>query len=161
MLKLLIGFGFIYVMNSLRIRPTSFDSPSSFLTPMHSNGPLFRWYLHAKVCWMEYSLEGIEPPSRNDCIVWVLHINNVEDNLLCPCVVNVAEGDQHCYLAKCHNLFSSKTTKRVCCIMYLVIWLLHLPKSLCKDDICCTACVYQDIVNQKSLDNTRYDIASL
>src|SRR5688572_5851111 len=103
-LILLISIGFIYVMNSLRIRPTSFGSPSSFLTPMHNNGPLFRWYLHAKVCWVEDSFEGIEHPSSNDCIVWILHFNNIKDNLLCPCVVNVAEGDWHCYLAKCHYL---------------------------------------------------------
>jgi hypothetical protein len=106
---------------------------------------------------VKYSFEGIERPSTNDCIVWILHINNIKDNLLCPCVVNLAEGDRHCYLAKCHNLFSSETTKRVCCIIYLVIWLLHLPESLCKDDIRCTTCVGQDIVDQKSLNNTRYD----
>jgi hypothetical protein len=41
--------------------------------------------------------------------------------------------------------------------MYLVILLLHLHESLCKDDIRCTACVYQDIVDQKSLDDIRYD----
>jgi hypothetical protein len=40
--------------------------------------------------------------------------------------------------------------------MYLILWLLHLPESLCKDDIRCTACVHWDIVNQKFLDNTRY-----
>jgi hypothetical protein len=106
---------------------------------------------------VEYNFEGIERPSTNDCIVWILHINNIKYNMLCPCVVNVAEGDWHCYPAKCHNLFSSETTERVCCIMYLVIWLLHLPESLCKDDIRCTACVHHDIVNQKFLDNTRYD----
>src|SRR5688572_12010713 len=45
----------------------------------------------------------------------------------------------------------------MCCIMYLVIWLFDLHESLCKDDIGGTACVYQSIVDQKSLDNTRYD----
>jgi hypothetical protein len=86
-------------MDGLRIRPTSFGSPSSFLTPMYSNGPLLRRYLNAKICWVEYCFEGIERPSTNDCILWILHINNVEDNLLCPCVVNVAERDRHGYLA--------------------------------------------------------------
>jgi hypothetical protein len=142
MLILLISFDFIYIMNSLRICPTSFGSSGSFLTPMYNNGPLFRRYLHTKVCWVEYCFEGIERPSTNDCIVWILHINNIKDNLLCPCVVNVAKGDWHCYFTKCHDLSSSETTKRVCCIMYLVIWLLHLPKSLRKDYIRCTACVH-------------------
>jgi hypothetical protein len=32
-----------------------------------------------------------------------------------------------------------------------------LLESLCKNDIRCTACVHQDIVDQKSLDDTRYD----
>jgi hypothetical protein len=41
--------------------------------------------------------------------------------------------------------------------MYLVILLLHLLENLCKDDICCTTCVYKDIVNQKPLDDTRYN----
>jgi hypothetical protein len=107
---------------------------------------------------MKYCFEGIKRAPTNDCIVWILHINNVKDNLFCSCVVNIAEGDRHCYLAKCHKLSSSEATKRVCCIMYLVIWLLHLPESLCKDDICCTACVHQDIMDQKSLDDTRYDL---
>ena len=106
---------------------------------------------------MEYCFEGIEHPSTNDCIVWILHINNVEDNLFCPCVVNVVEGDRHGYLVERHNLSSSETTKGVCCIMYLVIWLLHLHESLCENDIRCTACVHQDIVDQKSLDDIRYD----
>jgi hypothetical protein len=143
-------------MNSLRIRPTPFSSPGSFLTPVYSDGPLFRRYLHAKICWMKYCFEGIEHPSTNDCIVWILHINNVKYNMLCSCVMNIAEGNCHCHLAKCHNLSSSEATKRVCCTMYLVLWLLHLPESLCKDDICCTACVYYDIVDEKPLDNTRY-----
>jgi hypothetical protein len=77
--------------------------------------------------------------------------------LLCPCVVNIAEGNQHCYLAKCHYLPSSEATEGMCCIMYLIILLLHLPEGFCKDDICCTACVYKDIVIQKPFDNTRYD----
>jgi hypothetical protein len=42
-------------------------------------------------------------------------------------------------------------------IMYLVIMLLHLPEGFCEDDICCTACVYKDIVNPKPFDNIRYD----
>jgi predicted nucleic acid-binding Zn ribbon protein len=41
--------------------------------------------------------------------------------------------------------------------MYLVFWFLHLSESLCKDDVCCAACVNQNIVNQKSLDDTRYN----
>jgi hypothetical protein len=41
--------------------------------------------------------------------------------------------------------------------MYLVIRLLHLSESLHENDIRYTACVYQDIVNQKSLDDTRYN----
>ena len=106
---------------------------------------------------MKYCFEGIKCPSTNDCIVWILHINNIKENLLCPCVVNVAEGDRHCYLAKCHNLSSSKATERVCCIMYLVIQLLHLFESLRENDIRCTAYVYQDIMDQKSLDDTRYN----
>jgi predicted nucleic acid-binding Zn ribbon protein len=41
--------------------------------------------------------------------------------------------------------------------MDLVLWFLHLPKSLCKYNVRCTACVNQNIVNQKSLDDTRYN----
>jgi hypothetical protein len=41
--------------------------------------------------------------------------------------------------------------------MYLVVRLLHLSESLRKNDIRCTVCVHQDIVDQKSLDDTRYD----
>ena len=91
---------------------------------------------------MEYCFEGIQCSSTNDCIVGILHIDNVKDNLFYPCVVNIAEGNQHCYLAKCHYLPSSEATEGMCCIMYLVILLLHLPEGFCKDDVCCTACVY-------------------
>jgi predicted nucleic acid-binding Zn ribbon protein len=41
--------------------------------------------------------------------------------------------------------------------MYLVFWFLHLSESLCKDDVRCTACVNQNIVDQKSLDDARYN----
>jgi predicted nucleic acid-binding Zn ribbon protein len=41
--------------------------------------------------------------------------------------------------------------------VYLIFWLLHLPESLCKDDVRCAACVNQNIVDQKSLDDTRYN----
>jgi hypothetical protein len=34
---------------------------------------------------------------------------------------------------------------------------LHLSESLCKDYVRCTACVNQNIVDQKSLDDTRYN----
>jgi hypothetical protein len=84
-------------------------------------------------------------------------MNNVKYNLLCSSVVNITEGDWYCYLSKCHYLPSSETTQGVCCIMYLVILLLHLPEGFCEDDICCTTCVYEDIMNQKPFDNTRYD----
>jgi hypothetical protein len=50
-----------------KIRTTSFGSPGSFLALMYNNGPLFRRYLHSKICWMEYCFEGIERPSTNDC----------------------------------------------------------------------------------------------
>jgi hypothetical protein len=41
--------------------------------------------------------------------------------------------------------------------MYLVFWLLHLSKSLCKNDVRFTAYVNQNIMDQKSLDYTRYN----
>ena len=34
---------------------------------------------------------------------------------------------------------------------------LHLSESLCKYDVCCTACVNQNIMDHKSLDDTRYN----
>jgi hypothetical protein len=71
--------------------------------------------------------------------------------------VNITEGDQHSYLVECHYLPSLEATKGVCCVMYIVILLLHLPESFCKDDVCCTACVYKDIVNQEPPDDTRYN----
>jgi hypothetical protein len=45
----------------------------------------------------------------------------------------------------------------MCSIMDLVLWLLHLFESLSKYDICCTACIKQNIVDQKSLNDTRYN----
>jgi hypothetical protein len=41
--------------------------------------------------------------------------------------------------------------------MNLVLWFLHLSKSFCKYDVGCTACVNENIVDQKSLDDTRYN----
>jgi hypothetical protein len=41
--------------------------------------------------------------------------------------------------------------------MYLVILLMQLPKSFYKDGICCTAYVHKDVVNQKHLDDTKYN----
>jgi hypothetical protein len=74
-----------------------------------------------------------------------------------PCIVDEAEGHWHHDFAECYNLPSSKATKRVCSIMNLVFWLLHLFEGLSKYDIRCTACINQNIMDQKSLDDTRYD----
>jgi hypothetical protein len=142
MLELLMSFGFIYIMDGFRIRLVPFGSPSSLLASMYSDRPLVRRYLHAKICWVEYCFEGVQRPSTNNCTIGVLHISNVENNMLCPCIENIAKGDRHSYLAKCHNLSSSKASEGVRCIMYLVIRLLHLPESLRKDDVCRTTCVH-------------------
>jgi hypothetical protein len=128
--------------NGFQICPIPFCSPGSLLASMYNDRPLVRRYLRAKICWVEYCFEGVQRPSTNDCIVGILHIDSVEDNLFCPCIVNIAEGDRHSYLTECHILSSSKAAEGVCCIMYLVILLLHLPKSLRKDDVCHIACVY-------------------
>jgi hypothetical protein len=129
-------------MDGLRIYLVPFGFPCSLLASMYRDRPLVRRYLHAKICWVEYCFEGVQHPSTNDCIVGILHIDNVEDNLFRPCIVNIVEGDRHSYLAEHHNLSSSEATKGVCCIMYLLIVLLHLLESLRKDDVCRTACVY-------------------
>jgi hypothetical protein len=42
-------------------------------------------------------------------------------------------------------------------IMDLVLWFLHLLEGLYKYNVCCTTYVNQNIVNQKTLDDTRYD----
>jgi hypothetical protein len=106
---------------------------------------------------MKYCFESIKCPTTNDCIVGVFHINNVKHNLFNPCMVDEAEGHWHRDFAECCNLPSSEATKRVCSIMNLVFWLLHLSEGLRKYDIRCTACINQNIVDQKSLDDTRYD----
>jgi hypothetical protein len=41
--------------------------------------------------------------------------------------------------------------------MNLILWFLHLSEGLSKYDIHCTACINQNIMDQKSLDDTRYD----
>ena len=93
----------------------------------------------------------------NDCIVGVFHVNNIKHNLFSSCVVAKSEGHWHCDLAKCYDLSSSEATKRVCSIMNLVFWLLHLSEGLSKYDIHCTAYIIQNIMDQKSLDDTRYN----
>jgi hypothetical protein len=106
---------------------------------------------------MKYRFESIKCPSTNDCIIGVLHVNNVKEKLFNPCVMDEAEGHWHCDFAECYNLPSSEATKRVCRIMNLILWFLHLSESLSKYDIRCTACINQNIMDQKSLDDTRYD----
>jgi hypothetical protein len=106
---------------------------------------------------MKYCFESIKCSSTDDCIVRVFHVDNVKNNLFSSCVVNITEGNLHCDFAKCHNLPSFESTKRVCSIMNLVLWFLHLPESLCKYNVSHTAYINQNIVNQKSLDDTRYD----
>ena len=106
---------------------------------------------------MKYCFESVECPTTNDCIVGVFHVNNIKHNLFSPCVVDKPEGHWHCDFAKCYNLPSSEATKRVCSIMNLVLWLLHLSEGLSKYNVSCTACINQNIVDQKSLDDTRYD----
>jgi hypothetical protein len=45
----------------------------------------------------------------------------------------------------------------MCSIMNLILWLLHLSEGLSKYDIRCAACINQNFMDQKSLDDTRYD----
>jgi hypothetical protein len=91
---------------------------------------------------MKYRFENIQCSSSNDCIVRIIHVYNVKYNLLSYGVVHVSEGNWHCYLSKCHYLLSFEATQGVCCIMYLVVLLLHLSESFCKDGICCTARIH-------------------
>jgi hypothetical protein len=106
---------------------------------------------------MKYCFESIKCPSTNDCIIGVLHVNNVKDNMFSPCVMNKAEGHWHCDFAECYNLASFDATKRVWSIMNLILWFLHLFEGLSKYDIRYAACINQNIMDQKSLDDTRYD----
>jgi hypothetical protein len=55
-------------------------------------------------------LESIESPTTNNCIIGVLHVNNVKYDLFSPCVMNEAEGCWHCDFAECYNLPSSEAT---------------------------------------------------
>jgi hypothetical protein len=41
--------------------------------------------------------------------------------------------------------------------MNFIFWLLHLSEGLSKYDIRCTAYINQNIMDQKSLNDTRYD----
>jgi hypothetical protein len=41
--------------------------------------------------------------------------------------------------------------------MNLVFWFLHLSEGFCKYNVRCTACVNQNILDQKPLDDIRYD----
>jgi hypothetical protein len=90
----------------------------------------------------------------NDCIVGILHVDNIKHNLLSSCIVDKSEGHWHRDLAERYNLSSFEAVKRVCSIMNLILWLLHLSEGLSKYNVCCTACVDQNIVNQKSFDDT-------
>jgi hypothetical protein len=106
---------------------------------------------------MKYRFESIKCPLTNDCIIGVLHVNNVKDNLFSPCVMNKVEGHWHCDFVECYNLPSSEATKRVCSIMNLILWFLHLSEGFREYDIRCTAYINQNIMDQKSLDDIRYD----
>ena len=104
---------------------------------------------------MKDCFKSIECPTTNDCIVGVLHVDNIKHNLLSPCIVDKSEGHWHRDLAERYNLPSSEATKSVCSIMNLILWLLHLSEGLSKYNIRCTACINQNIVDQKSFDDTR------
>jgi hypothetical protein len=110
---------------------------------------------------MKYCLESIKCPSTNDCITGVLLVNNVKDNMFSPCVMDEAESHWHHDFAECYNLPSFEATKRVCSIMNLIFWFFHLSEGLSKYDIRCTAYINQNIMDQKSLDDTRYDHSSI
>jgi hypothetical protein len=112
-------------------------------------------YLHAKIRWMKNCFKSIESTTTNDCVVRVLHVNNIKHNLFSPCVVDKSEGYWHRDFAKCYNLPSSEATKGICGVMDFIFGLLHLSEGLSKYNVRCTACVNQNIVDQKSFDNTR------
>jgi hypothetical protein len=151
---LLVSFGFIYIVDGPRICPIPFDPSSSLLASVHSNRTLIRWYLHKKICWMKYCCESIQCPSSNDCIVRITYVYNVKYILLCSGVMDIAEGDWHCYFSKCHYLFSSEATQGCVASFIFVILFLHLSKGFCEDNLYYTTHVYEDIMNQEPLDNT-------
>jgi hypothetical protein len=101
---------------------------------------------------MKYCFESIQCPSSNDHIIRIIHVYDFKYNLLCSGVVDITEGDWHCYFFMCHYLLSSEATQGVCCIMYFFILLLHLSEGFCEDNVCCTTRVYEDIVNQEPFD---------
>jgi hypothetical protein len=35
----------------------------------------------------------IESSPSNDCIVWEIHVNNLKHDLLCSCIVEIADGN--------------------------------------------------------------------
>jgi hypothetical protein len=45
----------------------------------------------------------------------------------------------------------------MCSIMNLILWFLHLSECLSKYDIHCATYINQNIMDQKSVDDTRYD----
>jgi hypothetical protein len=100
---------------------------------------------------MKYCFESIECSTTNYCIVGVFHINDEKHNLFSPCIMDEAEGHWHRDFAERCNLSSSESTKRVCSLMNLILWLLHLSEGLSKYDVSCTACINQNIMDQKSL----------
>jgi hypothetical protein len=106
---------------------------------------------------MKYCFESIQCSLSNDCIVRIIHVYNVKYILLSSGVVHVVKGDCHCYFSKCHYLLSSEATQGVCCIVYLVVLLLHLSEGFCKDDVCCIAHIHEDTVDQEPFNDTRYD----
>src|SRR5688572_25293730 len=122
---------------------------------MNSNRPLIRRYLHAKICWVKNCFKSIECPTTNDCVVRVFHVNNIKHNLYSPCIVDKSESHWHRDLAECYNLPPSEAIKGMCSIIDLIFGLLHLSEGLSKYNIRCTACVNQNIMDQKSFDNTR------
>jgi hypothetical protein len=129
---LLVSFDFIYVVNGPRIYSIPFSPSTSVLASMHSNRTMVRWYLHTQICRMMYCFESIQCPSSNDCIIRIIHVYDVKYNFLYFGVMDITEGDWHCYFPKCHYLLSFEATQGVRCIMYFVILLLHLSESFLK-----------------------------
>jgi hypothetical protein len=101
---------------------------------------------------MKNCFESIECSATDDSIVRILHVDNVKHNLLSPCIVDESEGHWHGNLTERYNLSSSEATKRLRSIVNLVFGLLHLSEGLSKYNICCTAYINQNIVDQKSFD---------
>ena len=100
---------------------------------------------------MDNCLKLVYEISSEDCVLWVVHFNNVEGDVFCPWVGQVLEGYWECYLSKRIDPFASEANEWDVRWLQEVAVYVHAVEGAREDDVCGASSVDHDFSDGPAL----------